>query len=132
MSCKNCRPPPGEKIKRIEIKTEEGASFTHLDDLTALHLHQTLQDLLQVVGVGPPVQQTQQIHWETEQNQSNTSGWEWGGRSLPRYRGLVIMGHDGLVRLGLWSWTGLQRATEDWFWWSYWDTGDYRQYVKLS
>lgn len=31
----------------------------HLDDLAALHLHQPLQDLFQVVRVGPPVQQTQ-------------------------------------------------------------------------
>lgn len=31
----------------------------HLDDLAALHLHQPLQDLLQVIRVGPPVQQTQ-------------------------------------------------------------------------
>lgn len=73
-----------KKIKRISIKTETAASsrrpsprVADLDDLAALHLHQPLQDLLQVVGVGPPVQQTQQIHWETEQDQSNTREWEW-------------------------------------------------------
>lgn len=57
-----------------KAKTPKGFFFhvvAHLDDLAALHRHQPLQDLLQVVRVGPPVQQTQEIHWEKEQDQSN-------------------------------------------------------------
>lgn len=35
-----------------------------LDDLAAFHLHQMSQVLLQKAGVGAPLEQAQQVHWE--------------------------------------------------------------------
>lgn len=37
---------------------------SHLDHLASFHLHQLTEVLLQQAGVGAPLQQAQQIHWE--------------------------------------------------------------------
>lgn len=40
---------------------------SHLDHLATFHLHQLTEVLLQQAGVGAPLQQAQQIHWEEKE-----------------------------------------------------------------
>lgn len=40
---------------------------THLDHLPAIHLHELAQVLLQQVGVGAPLEEAQQVHWNRSQ-----------------------------------------------------------------
>lgn len=37
---------------------------TDLDDLAALHLHQLAKVLLQEAGVGAPLEEAKEVHWE--------------------------------------------------------------------
>lgn len=56
-------------IKHGPIRT----LWSHLDHLATFHLHQLTEVLLQQAGVGAPLQQAQQIHWEEKERKKLTS-----------------------------------------------------------